>query len=121
MHFALQNVRRERQGKFRNQLILTLVLSGLFLLVQTPSLAGLLVEHFRTDTSHKLLGFIAFLIVLHALHVVGGIIPLAVVTRNAHLHKYDHECHGPVKYVAMYWHFLDVVWIVMFGVLLLTG
>ena len=27
----------------------------------------------------------------------------------------------PVKYVTMYWHFLDVVWIVMFGVLLVTG
>ena len=48
-------------------------------------------------------------------------IPLAVVTRYAHLGAYDHESHAPVKYVTMYWHFLDVVWIVMFAVLLVTG
>ena len=48
-------------------------------------------------------------------------IPLAVVTRNAHLGAYDHESYAPVKYVTMYWHFLDVVWIVMFAVLLVTG
>ena len=59
--------------------------------------------------------------VIHALHLFGGILPLAVVTRNAHLGAYDHEAHAPVKYVTMYWHFLDVVWIAMFAVLLVTG
>ena len=121
MHLALQNVRRERQPKFRNWLVATLVLSGLFLLVQTPSLAALLLEHNRADTTHTLLGFVFFLVIIHALHLVGGILPLAVVTRNAHLGHYDHESHGSVKYVTMYWHFLDAVWIVMFAVLLLTG
>ena len=120
MHFALQNVRRERQAKFRNWLIVTLILSGLFLVVQTPSLATLLIEHNQATTSHTLLGFIFFLVIIHALHLVGGILPLAVVTRNAHLGAYDHESHNPVRYTTMYWHFLDAVWIVMFAVLLLT-
>ena len=47
-----------------------------------------------------------FLIIVHALHVVGGLVPLIVVTRNAHAGRYDHEYHGPVKRLAMYWHFL---------------
>jgi len=121
MHLALQNVRRERQAKFRNWLVATLILAGLFLLVQTPSLASLLIGHNHADTGHTLLGFVFFLVIIHALHLIGGVIPLAVVTRNAHLGAYDHEAHGPVRYVTMYWHFLDAVWIVMFGVLLLTG
>ena len=121
MHLALQNVRRERQAKFRNWLVATLVLAGLFLVVQTPSLITLLIEHNQVDVGHTLLGFIFFLVIIHALHLLGGVIPLAVVTRNAHLGAYDHESHGPVKYVTMYWHFLDVVWIVMFAVLLVTG
>jgi len=121
MHLALQNVRRERQARFRNWLIATLVLAGVFLLVQTPSLGSLLIGHNQADTGHTLLGFIFFLVIIHALHLVGGVIPLAVVTRNAHLGAYDHEAHGPVRYVTMYWHFLDVVWIAMFAVLLLTG
>ncbi|MEE9405189.1 MAG: cytochrome c oxidase subunit 3 [Algisphaera sp.] len=120
MHRALKNIQRERQGPFRKNLVLTLVLSGLFLLVQAPSLGGLMYDHFQADTGHALLGLIFFLILTHALHVIGGIIPLAVVTRNAHQGHYDHESHGPVKYLAMYWHFLDIVWMVMFGVLLFT-
>ena len=121
MHLALQNVRRERQARFRNWLIATLALAGLFLLVQAPSLGSLLITHNHADTGHTLLGFVFFLVVIHALHLFGGILPLAVVTRNAHLGAYDHEAHAPVKYVTMYWHFLDVVWIVMFGVLLVAG
>ena len=89
--------------------------------MQTPSLITLLIEHNQVDVGHTLLGFIFFLVIIHALHLLGGVIPLAVVTRNAHLGAYDHESHGPVKYVTMYWHFLDVVWIAMFAVLLITG
>lgn len=120
IHLALQNVRRERQQKFRTALVATLVLSVLFLLVQLPSLVTLLVEHFRAGDSNTMLGLIFVLIVLHALHVVGGIVPLGVVTYRAGQGKYDHEEHRPVKSVAMYWHFLDAVWIVMFTLLIAT-
>ena len=29
--------------------------------------------------------------------------------------KYDHERHFPIRFSALYWHFLDVVWVVMLG------
>lgn len=121
IHFALQNIQRERQAKFRSLLIATLVLSLLFLLVQTPSLATLIYEHFQNGIDNTMLGVIFFLVLIHALHVVGGIIPLAVVTYKAGQGRYDHEHYGPVKNVAMYWHFLDGVWLFMFAVLLVTG
>lgn len=120
MHFALANLRRERQSRFRSSLIFTLVLAILFLLVQTPSLASLILNHFRAGQSNTVLGFIFLLVLLHALHVVGGIIPLAVVTYRAGQGKYDHENLGPVQNVARYWHFLDGVWLFMFAVLLAT-
>ena len=121
IHLALQNVQRERQAKFRSSLIATLVLSLLFLLVQAPSLGGLIIEHFRVGNDNTMLGLIFFLVLVHALHVVGGIIPLAVTTYKAGQGRYDHEHYGPVKNVTMYWHFLDGVWLFMFAVLLVTG
>ncbi|MFA9477973.1 heme-copper oxidase subunit III [Phycisphaerales bacterium AB-hyl4] len=124
MHRALQNVRHERQTAFRNAMMLTLLLGVAFLVVQTPSLMGLIAEHREQlalgEAGMPLYGLVFFLILVHAVHVVGGIAPLAVFTLNAHAGRYDHESYAPIKYMAMYWHFLDVVWILMF-VMLLVG
>ena len=60
-------------------------------------------------------------VLLHAAHVLGGIIYLAVVTVRAYRGVYDHEHFVGVRHAALYWHFLDVVWILMFGTFLLLG
>jgi heme/copper-type cytochrome/quinol oxidase subunit 3 len=121
MHLAVKNVQRERQHQFRTSLIVTLALSVLFCLAQIPAMAGLLIEHFDAGSGNTMLGLIFFLVLLHALHVVGGIIPLGVITYRAGQGRYDHEHYKPVKTVAMYWHFLDAIWLFMFAVLLATG
>ncbi len=118
MHFALKNVRLERQQKFCRWMVVTAVLAGLFLIVQVPGLIALLIEHNRLEVSHAMFGAIFFLVLVHALHLVGGIVPLIYVTRKAFHGAYDHESHAPVKHLTMYWHFLDAVWLVMFTLLL---
>ncbi|MEX0652881.1 MAG: cytochrome c oxidase subunit 3 [Phycisphaeraceae bacterium] len=156
IHRALQNVRHERQTRFRNALTVTLLLAVAFLVVQTPSMTALLRNHRQANAQYQqeqvayedaldaqraqqppgtildtadlpdrpvlpLFGLVMFLILVHALHVLGGLIPLAVVTVKAHAGRYDHEHHGPVKYLTMYWHFLDGVWIVMFVLFLVAA
>lgn len=54
---------------------------------------------------------------LHAAHVVGGLILLGIVALRATRGRYGSGRHGGVTYATMYWHFLDVVWLVLFGVL----
>jgi heme/copper-type cytochrome/quinol oxidase subunit 3 len=68
-----------------------------------------------------LYGLIFFLILVHALHVVGGLVGLSVTTAHALQGRYDHERYGGVKHAAMYWHFLDAVWLVMYGCLATAG
>lgn len=125
MHRAFQNVRHERQTAFRNAMTLTLLLGVGFVVVQTPSLVSLITEHRQQlelgQTGMPLYGLVFFLILVHAVHVVGGLAPLAVFTVHAHAGRYDHESHAPVKYMTMYWHFLDVVWILMFVMLLVAA
>lgn len=122
---SLAAVRRERQRPFRAWLAATLILAVLFVIMQAPSLGSILSEHFTRNRSGQtpvaLVGAMFFLIVVHALHVVGGIITLAWVMYRAGQNTYDHEHHMAIRHAAFYWHFLDGVWLVMFGTLLVLG
>lgn len=57
---------------------------------------------------------------MHAFHVLTGLIFLLVVLNNARKGLYD-EKHYPVEAAAVYWHFVDVVWIFFYPALYLIG
>jgi cytochrome c oxidase subunit 3 len=56
---------------------------------------------------------------LHVLHVVGGLVPLIWVALRSRTGRYTPEDHEGVTVVAMYWHFLGVVWLGILAVLAL--
>ena len=56
---------------------------------------------------------------LHAAHVVGGLVPLVIVTAAAYKGMYGRKKNAGVRFTAIYWHFLDVVWCVIFVVVYL--
>lgn len=122
LHLALASVRRERQRELRIYLLNTLILAVAFVLVQAPSMLILLSRHGQAiPQGMAAYGAIFFLVLVHALHVIGGLVPLAIVSRNAFAGRYDHESHEPVRNILLYWHFLDGVWLVMFALLWLLG
>lgn len=128
IHRAVACVRRERQRPFRGWLAATLVLAIAFVVVQTPALGSLILQHGEQlrlagneGRPMALYGAMFFLILVHAAHVVGGIVTLAWVTYRAGQHAYDHEHYLPVRHAALYWHFLDVVWLVMYGTMSALG
>jgi len=58
---------------------------------------------------------------VHALHVIGGIIPLAQSTIAALRNRWNPETSpSGVQLIGWYWHFLDIVWIVLFLIIVLT-
>jgi cytochrome c oxidase subunit 3 len=58
---------------------------------------------------------------IHALHVLGGILPLGLETWLAWRRpKTDMNRAGSIRFTAMYWHFLGVVWVLLYALLLLT-
>jgi heme/copper-type cytochrome/quinol oxidase subunit 3 len=115
---------RIREGQVRasrNCLIAALALAAGFLTVQAPALYELLSRHYTLLHGHgtHLYGLIFFLVLLHALHVVGGMVSLIMVTFRAHKGGFDRASGtSPIRLTTLYWHFLDVVWLVMFGTLL---
>jgi cytochrome c oxidase subunit III len=57
---------------------------------------------------------------MHAFHVLTGLILLGIVWNNARKGLYDQK-HYPVEAAAVYWHFVDVVWIFFYPALYLIG
>jgi cytochrome c oxidase subunit III len=57
---------------------------------------------------------------MHAFHVLTGLILLVIVWVNGRKGLYD-EKHYPVEAAAVYWHFVDVVWIFFYPALYLIG
>ena len=57
---------------------------------------------------------------LHVAHVLAGLPPLLVTTRNALRGRYQSVREGVsgLTFCVMYWHFLDAVWVILFIVLL---
>ena len=57
----------------------------------------------------------------HALHVLSGVVFLIIIYRNGRKELYSAERHWPVEAAAVYWHFVDVVWIFFYPALYLIG
>jgi cytochrome c oxidase subunit 3 len=58
---------------------------------------------------------------MHALHVLTGVIFLLIIHRNGRRGLYTPQKHYAVESAAVYWHFVDVVWIFFYPALYLIG
>lgn len=58
---------------------------------------------------------------LHALHVLIGVGLLSVIAFMAWERRFSADYHNPVEISALYWHFVDIVWIFLFPLLYLVG
>jgi heme/copper-type cytochrome/quinol oxidase subunit 3 len=55
----------------------------------------------------------------HGAHVAGGIILLTCIFIGALMGKFTKENHSPLELAGLYWHFVDLVWIILFTVVYL--
>ncbi len=58
---------------------------------------------------------------MHALHVVSGIVFIAIVWNLGRKGHYSPERHWGVEACAIYWHYVDLVWIFFYPALYLIG
>lgn len=120
MHRALRSIRRDALRPGAWWLVVTLVFALAFLANQTMNWFVLVAANMPPSLNMYAACFYV-LTGLHALHIVGGLVPLSVITARAFRGAYTGESHRSVAFCAAYWHFLDAIWLVMFVVLLITG
>lgn len=58
---------------------------------------------------------------IHALHVLSGLIFIAIVWRLGRQGHYSSEQHWGVEACAIYWHYVDLVWIFFYPAIYLIG
>jgi cytochrome c oxidase subunit III len=114
--FAVWAIRRgDRTGFIRN-ISFTLVLGIVFLLLQAYDYTLLFGDGMTLGSSEfgttyfTLTGF-------HGAHVFGGVLMLAVILYRGMSGQFSSKHHDAVEAVSFYWHFVDVVWIILFTVL----
>jgi cytochrome c oxidase subunit 3 len=81
-------------------------------------------HYYRADAAFHshLYGFgFSMLTGLHAGHVLGGLIALGVVLYRARSGAYSWAHYPGVRYVAIYWHYLDAVWLALLALLVIAG
>jgi len=117
VHRALKSIRQDNQSGLRTSLLISFILGLGFLVNQTINWLSL-IEANLAPNSRNLYAFTFYMLTgLHAAHVIGGLIQKGIVTVKSYRGVYSHDYHPGVTYTAMYWHFLDVIWIVMFVIM----
>jgi len=72
------------------------------------------------ELRHTMYAFTFYMLTgLHVLHVFGGIIPLAWITRRAGQGEYSSSRAEPLRLITIYWDFLSVIWLVLLTTLVL--
>ena len=121
IHAAVGAIRKGNLGTFRLWWFVTLALGAIFLF-ETGREWDHLIYHEGLTISTNLFGTTYYSLVgLHAFHVTVGLIGLLTVLLLALLGKVRQEHARNVDVFAMYWHFVDVVWIVVFTVVYIIG
>lgn len=121
IHLSEMMLERGHQRLFILLWTFTITLGVLFLLGTAYEWYGLIVDHHLT-INRNLFGTTFFTLVgLHALHVSGGVIIMMIVLALALQRQITSRNRGAVGLVSWYWHFVDVVWIVVFIVVYLVG
>ncbi|MFN2448380.1 MAG: heme-copper oxidase subunit III [Candidatus Baltobacteraceae bacterium] len=113
MHFALENWKHEKFIKFANWMLATIVLGVLFL-------SGQIIEYGKLavgwgDSGIFGAGFYT-LTGMHGFHVFCGVIYLTVLLLQATHGTYTYKKYTGLTLGTLYWHFVDVIWVVLFSI-----
>lgn len=98
------------------------ILLGAIFLADTASEWYKLIVHDHLTISTNLFGTTYYSLVgLHASHVIIGLLMMLVVFAFALTRKLEPAHAERVKVLALYWHFVDAVWVVVFTVVYIIG
>jgi cytochrome c oxidase subunit III len=110
MHWALEGARLGNRRALRAGLVTTFLLGLTFLTVQINEFVHIGFsphDHAQGTIFYGLTG-------LHGAHVTVGLILLGMATVRAFRGHFSPESHRGVEVPGIYWHFVDIMWIVVF-------
>ncbi|MFN2384573.1 MAG: heme-copper oxidase subunit III [Gemmatimonadota bacterium] len=115
------------QSGLRKWLIATVVLGATFVGIQVIEYMKLIEEGFVPNVARyaaeggPLYGSTFFTMTgFHGAHVTVGVLAMIFTTVMAFRGRYTQANHGPIEILGLYWHFVDLVWIILFTIVYLV-
>jgi heme/copper-type cytochrome/quinol oxidase subunit 3 len=110
---ALAGFKVGNQKKLRNFLLLTIGGGILFLSCQAYEWTHL-IEHGQSITKNNFGATFFILTGFHGMHVFSGVVYLSCLLVRALMGKYQDPHNNEIEIGALYWHFVDLIWILVF-------
>jgi len=121
IHLAVRSLRKAKTGAFASWWLLTLLLGATFLAGTAVEWQHLIYDEGLTIQTNLFGTTYYSLVGLHAFHVMMGLLALVTVWLFAMFGKVKSEHAERVDTLALYWHFVDTVWVVVFFVVYIIG
>jgi cytochrome c oxidase subunit III len=121
VHLAAKSLDRGERVAFLSLWLLTFVLGGLFLFGTGQEWHRLIYEKSLTISTNLFGTTYYSLVGLHAFHVTAGLLMLLAVLLFGLAGRVNQDQSGRIGVLAMYWHFVDAVWVVVFTVVYILG
>ncbi len=115
-HLAKKAIQKDNQSQTTTMLLATLALGVLFVVLQFVGF-GQIVDsgyYFTGAESSITTTFLYIVTLMHLLHLAGGLISLLIIIYNHFKQKYNSSQTLGIELGAMYWHFLDFLWVYLF-------
>jgi cytochrome c oxidase subunit 3 len=111
---ALSGIQRGNQAKFRNFMALTVLGGIIFLGMQAFEWHHLIGERGMSIKRDLFDATFFILTGFHGCHVFGGVVYNGVLLIRGMMGKLPQAKAGLVEIAGLYWHFVDLVWILIF-------
>jgi cytochrome c oxidase subunit 3 len=121
MHLAVQSLERAKIGSFAFWWFITLTLGATFLAGTAREWHHLIYREGLTIQTNLFGTTYYSLVGLHAFHVTVGLLAITTVLLFVLLGYVRQEHAERVDVLALYWHFVDAVWVVVFTVVYVVG
>jgi len=121
IHFAVKSLKGAKIGAFALWWFLTLTLGAIFLAGTALEWRHLIYDEGLTIQTNLFGTTYYSLVGLHAFHVTVGLLAITTVLLFVLLGYVKQEHAERVDVLALYWHFVDAVWVVVFTVVYVIG
>jgi len=116
IQMAVKKAKAGEMAQYRGFLSVTAILGLTFIILQIRGFQALELNNVALTgaRSNSAGSFLLVIAGLHLLHLVGGVIAIAVISLKAMATKSSTNQVLSVELVANYWHFVDILWIYLF-------
>lgn len=115
-HLAKKAIQKNNHTATSTFLLATLMLGIGFVILQFMGFGQIVANgyYFTGAESSITTTFLYIVTVVHLIHLAGGIISLLIIIYNHFKQKYNSTQTLGIELGAMYWHFLDLLWVYLF-------